>query len=237
MQTPEKIDIQALIARVRDLQAPEALKYLAGKFSAPLFSTSFSIEDQMITHIIQEQNLPVRIFTLDTGRHFSETYKVWDATRLKYKIHIESFAPEAADIENLLRDKGPYSFYDSVDNRKECCHLRKVKPLGRALIGADLWITGIRADHSVTRTGLDPLEYDSVNNIIKFHPLLNYSEEQVMSYIKENKVPYNKLYDKGFLSIGCEPCTRPVEKGESIRSGRWWWENPESKECGLHVSK
>lgn len=237
MQTPKVMNIESLLSQIKGLPVADSLSAVISHFTSPAFSTSFSIEDQMITHLIHQWKLPVRIFTLDTGRHFSETYRVWDETCVKYNLKIESFNPESKTVESLLNQKGPYSFYESVDNRKECCHIRKVLPLQRALVGTDLWITGIRAEHSVTRTDLPMLEYDTAHNIIKFHPLLPKSHEEVWSFIAEHKIPYNKLYDTGFLSIGCEPCTRAVKAGESLRSGRWWWENPETKECGLHVRK
>lgn len=201
------------------------------------FSTSLSAEDQVITDIIFRYSLNIEIFTLDTGRMFPESYSTLQKTLDKYKKSIKVYFPNAEEVENLLTEKGPSSFYDSVENRKECCEIRKVKPLKRALKGKTIWITGIRAEHSQNRTEMQKVEYDPNNDIIKIHPLLHWSTDQVWAYIKENKVPYNVLHDKGFISIGCQPCTRAVHEGEDFRAGRWWWEDASKKECGLHSVK
>lgn len=202
-----------------------------------VFSTSLSLEDQVITHMIAAQKLPVRIFTLDTGRHFPETYRTLQSTRERYGLDIQVMFPNTQAVENLMRSKGAYSFYESIENRKECCAIRKVEPLSRALQGADLWITGIRKVHSPDRSHLPFFEIDHTNNVVKFHPLLDWTDAELKSYISENNIPYNRLQDKGFLSIGCEPCTRAVQPGGDMRSGRWWWEDPDKKECGLHIHK
>lgn len=202
-----------------------------------VFSTSLSQEDQVITHQIAAQSLPVRIFTLDTGRHFSETYRTLESTRGRYKLDIEVYFPQTQAVENLMRHKGAYSFYESVEARQECCGIRKVEPLKRALNGAQLWLTGIRAAHSPERHDLPSLEIDHTNSVVKFHPLFHWSDGELKNFIREHNIPYNRLQDKGFQSIGCEPCTRAVAPGGSIRSGRWWWEDPDKKECGLHVHK
>lgn len=215
--------LQALIGRLPDIKI--------------VFSTSLSLEDQAITHMIATENLPVRIFTLDTGRHFAETYKTLDSTRERYGMSPEVYFPQTAAVEKLMRDKGAYSFYVSLEARQECCGIRKVEPLSRAIRGADLWLTGIRRVHSPDRSHLPYAEHDHTNNIVKYHPLLDWTDEQLKSYIAEHNIPYNRLQDRGFLSIGCEPCTRAVKPGESIRSGRWWWEDPDKKECGLHIHK
>lgn len=199
------------------------------------FSTSLSWEDQVITHAIFSQNLPVRVFTLDTGRLFPETYSVLESTRQQYKKEVEVYFPKHEAVEALLTDKGPISFYESVENRKECCFIRKVEPLNRALEGANVWITGLRAEHSENRAGLESVEWDEVRGIIKVNPLASWSLEEVKSYIRLNRVPYNVLQDRGFVSLGCQPCTRAVRDGESFRAGRWWWEDNSKKECGLHV--
>ena len=199
------------------------------------FSTSLGLEDQVITDLIFKNELPVRIFTLDTGRLFEETYKTLQQTRRKYEQEIEIFFPEQAAIENLISQKGPYSFYESVDARKECCFLRKVKPLNRALEGVKIWVTGIRAEQSANRTEMNKIEWDEAHQLFKFHPLLDWTFEDVKQYIKQNNVPYNVLHDKGFVSIGCSPCTRAVAEGEDFRAGRWWWEDQSKKECGLHT--
>jgi phosphoadenosine phosphosulfate reductase len=202
-----------------------------------VFSTSLSLEDQAITHMIASEALPVRIFTLDTGRHFADTYKTLDSTRDRYGISPEVYFPQTDVVEKLMREKGAYSFYASVEARQECCAIRKVEPLTRALQGADLWITGIRRVHSPDRSNLPFAEHDHTNNIVKYHPLLDWTDAQLKGFIQQHNIPYNRLQDRGFLSIGCEPCTRAVQPGESIRSGRWWWEDPDKKECGLHVHK
>lgn len=217
----------------------EIIADLAGKLpeTSIVFSSSLSLEDQAITHIIATEKLPVRIFTLDTGRHFAETYKTLESTRDRYGISPEVYFPQTGAVEKLLQTKGPYSFYTSVEARQECCAIRKVEPLTRALKGADLWITGIRRAHSPDRSNLPFAEHDHTNNIVKYHPLLDWSDTQLREFISAHNIPYNRLQDRGFLSIGCEPCTRAVQPGESIRSGRWWWEDPDKKECGLHVHK
>ena len=199
-----------------------------------IFTTSFGIEDQLITDIIARNNLPVRIITLDTGRLFEETYRVFSNTLKRYNKPIETFFPDPADIEKLLTEKGPFSFYKSVENRKECCYLRKVKPLNRSLEGMKIWITGIRKDQSQGRSDMSFTEGDNERGIIKVHPLFSWTMDEVEDYIRQNNVPYNSLHDKGFISIGCEPCTRAVKQGEDFRSGRWWWEDTSGKECGLH---
>ncbi|HNJ64877.1 MAG TPA: phosphoadenylyl-sulfate reductase [Turneriella sp.] len=220
-------------------QAPlqDTIRQLSGSFSnlQIVFSSSLSLEDQAITHIIAEHQLPVRIFTLDTGRHFPETYRTLEATRERYGIEPEVYFPDFAAVERLMKEKGAYSFYTSIENRQECCRIRKVEPLHRALKGAQLWITGIRRTHSAERGHLPQAELDAANNVVKYHPLLEWDDAQLKAFIDQHNVPYNRLQDKGFLSIGCEPCTRAVKPGESMRSGRWWWEDPDKKECGLHV--
>jgi len=201
------------------------------------FSSSLSAEDQVITDIIFRNNLNIEIFTLDTGRMFPETYSTLQKTLDKYQKPISVYFPDAAEIEKLMTEKGPSSFYVSPENRKECCEIRKVKPLKRALAGKSIWITGIRAEHSQNRTEMTKVEWDPANNIIKIHPLLHWSGDQVWTYIRENNVPYNILHDRGFISIGCQPCTRAVNEGEDFRAGRWWWEETSKKECGLHNVK
>jgi phosphoadenosine phosphosulfate reductase len=199
-----------------------------------LFTTSFGAEDQVITHLISENNLPVEIATIDTGRLFPETYKVFNETIKKYQKRIEIYFPENKAVEAMVSEKGPYSFYYSKENRIECCRIRKVEPLNRALENIKVWISGIRADQSDERKQLDWFEYDEARKVYKFYPLHSWSYTEVMDFIRENHVPYNILHDKDFVSIGCEPCTRAVKKGEDFRSGRWWWETGGAKECGLH---
>ena len=202
-----------------------------------VFSSSLSAEDQVITDMIFHNNLDIEIFTLDTGRMFPETYQTLQKTLEKYQKEIKVYFPDADEVEVLMTKKGAYSFYDSLENRKECCEIRKVKPLKRALKGKTIWITGIRAEHSQNRTQMTKSEWDEANNIIKIHPLLNWSGDQVRAYIKEKNIPYNILHDRGFISIGCQPCTRAVLDGEDFRAGRWWWEDASKKECGLHNVK
>lgn len=196
---------------------------------------SFSVEDVVIIDMIAELGLDIGIFALDTGRLHEETYEVADALAERYRIGIEWFFPRQESVEKLLREKGTFSFRESLENRHECCHIRKVEPLGRALKGLAGWVTGLRREQSVTRTDLAPIEIDEANgSILKINPLLEWSETQVWEYAETRRVPVNRLHKQGYPSIGCAPCTRPVAPGEHPRAGRWWWENPEHKECGLH---
>jgi len=212
------------------------LEILASEFKGKIiFTTSFGIEDQVITHKIFTNNLDIKVVTLDTGRLFPETYEVFSQTILKYKKKINVYFPDYISVEELVTEKGPFSFYDSRENREECCRIRKVVPLSRALAGMECWISGIRASQSDNRGNMSDLEYDTDKKLFKFHPLFDWSLEDVENYIKEHNIPYNALHDKGYLSIGCEPCTRPVIKGQDFRSGRWWWENDGPKECGCHI--
>jgi phosphoadenosine phosphosulfate reductase len=214
----------------------DSLKILVSHFPGKvIFSSSFGIEDQVITHIIFSNDIPIEVATLDTGRLFPETYRVFSETILKYNKRIKVYFPDKEEVEELVSKKGPYSFYESKDNREECCRIRKVHPLNRALDGTDCWISGIRSSQSENRSFMNDLEYDKVRKIFKYHPLFHWSLEDVEEFIKQNNVPYNSLHDKGYPSIGCEPCTRAVLKGQDIRSGRWWWENDGAKECGCHV--
>lgn len=210
----------------------ELLSLYRGKV---IFTTSFGIEDQVITDIIFRNNLQVEVATLDTGRLFPETYQVFSETLLKYRKKINVCFPDPKDIERLMTEKGPFSFYESKENRMECCHLRKVVPLNRVLKDKAIWVTGIRSEQSGNRSSMTNLEYDDNKQMYKYHPLFDWTLDDVEKYIKENHVPYNALHDKGYLSIGCEPCTRPVMKGDDFRSGRWWWESDSTKECGCHV--
>mgnify|MGYP005986804581 FL=1 len=203
------------------------------KYSSAL-SSSLAAEDQVLTDIILKKNKDAKIFTLDTGRLHPETYDVMDATNLKYNIKLDVYFPNENDVQELYKSQGVNGQYESIENRKTCCGIRKIEPLKRALKGLDIWFTGLRAAQSVTRTDMKLVEWDEGFKLIKVNPLILWSEDDVWDYIKEHKVPYNKLHDKGFPSIGCAPCTRAVKDGEDIRAGRWWWENPEHKECGLH---
>lgn len=202
-----------------------------------VFTTSFGLEDQVITHMIFNNSISVDVVTLETGRLFKETYKVYNKTLEKYKKQIRAFYPETSEVEKMVSEKGPYSFYNSVENRKECCTIRKVIPLNRALEGKTVWITGIRAEQSQNRQELQMFELDSERNMIKFNPLVSWTFEDVKEFVKKEQIPYNSLHDKGFVSIGCEPCTRAIQPGEDFRAGRWWWEDNSKKECGLHTHK
>lgn len=200
-----------------------------------VFSTSFSWEDQIVSHFIFTESLPIQVFTLDTGRLFAETYSTWSRTLDKYKVQISAFYPDTEAVQRLVTEKGPNSFYESVENRKECCYVRKVEPLKRALKNKKIWVTGIRAEHSPNRSDMQQVEWDDSNQIIKYHPLLHWTTPEVTKFVNDNDIPYNPLHDKGFVSIGCAPCTRAVKPGEDFRAGRWWWEDSSKKECGLHV--
>ena len=203
------------------------------KLGKMAFSTSFGQEDQVLTDFIFRSDYPITIFTLDTGRLFEETYEVYHRTVNKYDKLIEPYFPDAKKVEALLAKKGPNSFYSSVENRKECCGIRKIDPLQKALRGVDVWITGLRGGQSHFRENFNLFQYDTSFGLIKFNPLVYWSLEEVTAYLEQYNVPQNSLHKKNYLSIGCAPCTRPVEQGEDIRSGRWWWENSK-KECGLH---
>ncbi|MBI3332893.1 MAG: phosphoadenylyl-sulfate reductase [Candidatus Omnitrophica bacterium] len=200
------------------------------------FASSFGAEDVVVIDILMKINREVTIFTLDTGRLPEETYEVMDQIRQRYTVPITSYFPDKAAVEKLEREKGFYSFRQSVENRKECCGIRKVEPLNRALQGLEAWITGLRREQAVTRSGLPKAELDSAHrNIVKLNPISDWTTDQVWDYLRKNQIPYNKLHDRNYPSIGCAPCTRAIKPGEDIRAGRWWWELPEQKECGLHV--
>lgn len=198
------------------------------------FATSLGLEDQVLTDMIIKSNPSANIFTLDTGRIHQETYDCLSSTRKHYGIEINVFSPNQNDLQELIKSKGPNSFYDSIENRKECCGVRKMEPLKRALQEKKAWFVGLRRLQSITRKDLELVEWDGQNDLIKISPLWDWSTDQLWNYIKNNNVPYNKLHDQGFPSIGCAPCTRAIDSGEDERSGRWWWELPEQKECGLH---
>ncbi len=214
----------------------ESLKILTSMFPGEVvFSSSMGYEDQVITDLIFENSVEIEVFTLDTGRLFEETYKTLQRTNHRYDTHITTYFPSTESVEKLITEKGPYSFYESVENRKECCFIRKVVPLNRALKNAKIWITGIRAQQSGNRQAMHRLEWDEAHQLFKFHPLLDWTFDQVQAYVKENNVPFNPLHNKGFVSIGCAPCTRAIAEGEDFRAGRWWWEDESKKECGLHA--
>lgn len=232
-------DVKKLNKEFESKRATEVYRWAVEKFGDGLvLATSFSIEDVVLIDMGVELNPKLRIITLDTGRLPEETFELMDEIRRKYGILIESYFPDFEKVEELERKKGFYSFRESVENRIECCGIRKVEPLKRALKHATAWVTGLRREQSITRKAVSKIEIDDIQNkILKINPLMDWKENDVWSYIKHNKVPYNKLYDQGYRSIGCAPCTRTVKEGEDVRSGRWWWENPDNKECGLHIKK
>lgn len=217
--------------------AEETLEWVFRHFASDrvALASSMGAEDQVLTDMAVRIRPDLRVFTLDTGRLFPETYDLIEETRRKYGIPIEIQFPDSNDVETMVRDEGPNLFYRSIENRKRCCFVRKVKPLRRVLSGLDAWICGLRRDQSVTRTEVRPVEWDEQNGLHKINPLAEWSERDVWDYIRRHDVPYNALHDRGFPSIGCQPCTRAVKPGEDPRSGRWWWESPEHKECGLHA--
>lgn len=232
------MNIEKLNKEFKDSTPQEVLKYFIDIFAEEAaLSSSLGAEDQVLTDMMFKLTIKPNIFTLDTGRLHSETYRVMDETNLKYNTKLNVYFPSSTEVEKLYSLQGVNGHYESIDNRKRCCNIRKIVPLKRALKPLKVWITGLRASQSVTREDTQLIEYDKNFDVIKVNPLINWTEEQVWEYIKENNVPYNKLHDQGFPSIGCEPCTRAVAKGADIRSGRWWWEDPEHKECGLHVKK
>jgi phosphoadenosine phosphosulfate reductase len=229
-------ELKELSNQLKGLSVADSISEMVSIFPGKVvFTTSFGIEDQVITHIIFRNELPVDVVTLDTGRLFPETYKVFSETILRYGKKIDVFFPDYNDVERMVSEKGPFSFYLSRENRIECCKVRKVIPLKRALKDKSVWISGIRAAQSENRSTMVDLEYDEDKQVIKFHPLLSWTLEDVESFIRENDIPYNSLHNKGYISIGCEPCTRAVIKGQDFRSGRWWWETDSNKECGCHL--
>jgi len=232
------MEIKELRDKILGKSVEKQLTILTDHFPGrAIFTTSFGIEDQVITHMIFENNLNIEIATLDTGRLFPETYKVYNETIKKYQKTLKVFFPDSETVERMMTDKGPYSFYYSKENRHECCRIRKVVPLNRALEGKKVWISGIRSDQSGNRAKMDRIEFDEERQLYKFHPLFDWSFEDVKKFIKENKIPYNVLHDKGFVSIGCEPCTRAIKPDEDFRAGRWWWEHGSEKECGVHAKE
>ena len=227
--------VDALKRQFFDSGPEEALSWFLSEFIDKIaFSTSLGAEDQVITHMLAGLKQPVKIFTLDTGRIFQETYDILDITRKKYGMPIEVHFPDAARVEEMVNAKGINLFYESVENRRLCCHIRKIEPLHRALEGMEVWITGLRKEQSVTRSGASMVEWDASQSILKLNPLVHWSNKTLWQYISEKKIPVNELHSQGFPSIGCMPCTRAVQPGEDVRAGRWWWELPQNKECGLH---
>lgn len=220
---------------LKQLSAEDGLKFISEKFSeGVVFSTSLGQEDQILTDMIFKQGLPVKVFTLDTGRLFYEHYDLLSKNNSRYKTKTEVYFPEASDVEKYVNEKGINAFYHSAENRKECCFIRKVKPLNRALEGAQLWITGLRSEQSENRENMPIIEWDDDRKLFKYNPLISWSYQDVLNYLEQHNVQELSLHKKGFISVGCQPCTRAIEEGENPRAGRWWWENSQ-KECGLHT--
>lgn len=231
-----KDQIPSLLKALQHLTLPETLAFVADAFPGKVaFSSALGQEDQVITDAIFTNKLPIRIFSLDTGRLFQETYQLWAETEQKYQSKIQPYFPDATEVEELVSRDGINGFYDSVENRKACCHVRKVVPLRRALQNTQVWVTGLRSGQSENRSNFNLLEWDEAFQVIKFNPIINWSFDEMLAYLRENEVPYNKLHDQGFVSIGCAPCTRAIVAGEEPRAGRWWWEQSK-KECGLHAN-
>lgn len=220
-------------------QSPhDVISFFFKKFPNKIaLSTSLGLEDQALTEIVASIDSKANIFTLDTGRLFPESYDLIDRTSKKYGITIKLFFPNSDSVEQMVNTKGVNLFYESVENRKLCCKIRKLEPLARAMSGLDGWITGLRKDQSVTRTNMQLIEWDDTSSMIKINPLIHWTEDDVVDYIEAKGIPINPLHKKGFASIGCQPCTRAIESDEDVRAGRWWWEDPETKECGLHKKK
>ncbi|MFI3289707.1 MAG: phosphoadenylyl-sulfate reductase [Rikenellaceae bacterium] len=231
-------DIIELNAQMERLTPEEIISYFTTEYRGEIaLSNSLSLEDQVLTDMICKISPETRIFTLDTGRVFPEAYDLIDRTKKKYDKSIEIFFPNFESVEKMVAEHSVNLFYESVENRKLCCKIRKIEPLRRAFKGLKVWICGLRQEQSITRFGLHPVEWDEANGLIKVSPLYDWSSTKVREYIEKHEVPYNPLCDKGFPSIGCQPCTRAIEPGEDERAGRWWWESPETKECGLHKRK
>ncbi|HEX8612144.1 MAG TPA: phosphoadenylyl-sulfate reductase [Telluria sp.] len=223
-------DIAALVASTR-----ATLERIAADYAPAVFASSLAAEDMVLTDLILKAKLPIGIFSLETGRLHPETLAVLAQVKDTYGYDIALFKPQPEAVDDYVSQHGLNAFYESVDMRRECCRIRKVEPLGRALAGNKAWVTGQRRSQSTTRAQLDIQEDDAAHGMAKFNPLADWSETDVWNYIRDNGVPYNALHDQGFPSIGCAPCTRAVQPGEDVRAGRWWWENPDSKECGLHM--
>ena len=232
---PTREDIPALNDRYRSRPPEEIVAWAAATFGSGVkMGTAFGAEGCVLIDIISNVAPGIPIFTLDTGRLNDETYEVMERIRERYSLDIEVYFPDRVGVEELLRKKGFYSFRNSVDDRRECCRIRKVEPLGRATAGIKGWLTGLRKEQAEIRAEVEVLEWDEAKELVKINPLATWTIEQVWHYIRENNVPVNRLHHQGYPSIGCAPCTRAIARGEDIRAGRWWWESPEHKECGIH---
>ena len=215
--------------------AEELLTWCLKQFEDKMsLATSFGAEDMALTDILLRIRPDAHIFTLDTGRLPEETYRVWQQTEEKYATRVQPFFPDTKAVEEMVREQGPNLMYRSVELRRRCCHVRKVEPLNRALAGRQAWLTGLRREQAVTRGGVGKIECDTTHDIVKINPLADWTEKMVWDYLREHQVPYNELHDRSYPSIGCAPCTRAIKATEDVRAGRWWWESPEKKECGLH---
>jgi phosphoadenosine phosphosulfate reductase len=228
-------DAVSLNATLAGLDLAGRLAHVAGLSGRVIFTTSLGIEDQIITAEIGTHRLPIGVVTLQTGRLFPETLALLDETESQYGVHIARYEPEQADIDAYAAKYGLNGFYESVEARHACCGVRKLKPLARALAGADIWITGLRRGQSSNRAETALAEYDAERHLIKINPLADWDNDEILAYVEANGVPLNPLHARGYPSIGCEPCTRSIKPGEPERAGRWWWENDEKRECGLHV--
>jgi phosphoadenosine phosphosulfate reductase len=230
-----KHEIGILMQQTEDFEIPQVLQLLTERFpKAVTFSTSFSNEDQAIAHLIAQSGADVSVFTLDTGRLFQSTHTLWQETITALGLEIKAYYPAPEEIQQYTKSNGPNAFYNSKELRQRCCEIRKVLPLQKALAGMSVWITGMRTEHSEDRSKVSLFEWDQRNKVIKYNPLLDWTSEEVTAYISKYHLPFNPLTEKGFVSIGCEPCTRAIKPGESFRAGRWWWEDGDKKECGLH---
>jgi phosphoadenosine phosphosulfate reductase len=214
----------------------QTLTDIAQRHSPAVLAHSLQAEDMVLTHALAEARLPIGVFVLDTGRLHAETLRLIDEIRERYALDVQVYTPQAAAVANYVQFHGRDGFYRSLELRQRCCEIRKVEPLARALAGARGWITGQRREQAASRAALAEHEYDSLHGMEKFNPLAAWSEDEVWQYLRAHHVPYNRLYDEGYRSIGCAPCTRPVLPGEDARAGRWWWEQPDTKECGLHLA-
>lgn len=230
-----KNNIESLNQQLEGKTAQEIIKFFDDNMGSDItFGTSLGAEDQVITEMIATMKAKTPIFTLDTGRLFPETYDLIDSTAQKFKISIKPYSPVNTEVEEMVVEHGMNLFYKSIDLRHTCCQTRKLNPLKRALEGRKAWFTGLRKSQSVTRIDMKIVEWDNNSGMLKINPLIDWSEEMVWDYIKSNGIPYNTLHDNGYPSIGCQPCTRAIVEGEDVRAGRWSWENPDTRECGLH---
>ncbi|GMO32686.1 MAG: phosphoadenylyl-sulfate reductase [Candidatus Azobacteroides pseudotrichonymphae] len=228
-------DIDLLNSCFVDKSPEDLLTFFLKKYKGRIgLASSLGLEDQVLTDMILKIDSETTIFSIDTGRLFPETYLLIDNINSVYNIKLDIYMPKSEDVEAYIKKNGVNGFYESLDKRKECCRIRKIEPLLRALSALDVWICGLRREQSVTRSNIRIVEWDEVNKLIKVNPLVNWKEQEIWSYIEINQVPYNVLQKRGFPSVGCQPCTRAIKKGEDIRAGRWWWESSEHKECGLH---